>query len=147
MLSKMFKPSGFMPTGNWDNTALFCSISCCYATEGNLEWAWIVYGMKVGQPCSLHSWQHPFMSLYGEMSICLLLIRLDVCLCAFPGLIWFLCFVVCCSDIFVLVVFTINLCVFTLFLWVYIQGFFPASFTLFLYSMWEIMNSTATKNC
>lgn len=29
MLSKMFKPSGFMPTGNWDNTALslFCSIS------------------------------------------------------------------------------------------------------------------------
>lgn len=57
MLSKMFKPSGFMPTGNWDNTALsiLLDLSCCYATKGNLEWAWIVYGMKVGQPCSLHS--------------------------------------------------------------------------------------------
>lgn len=36
------------------------------------------------------------------------------------------------ADIFVLVVFTINLCVFTLFLWVYIQGF---SFSSFIYSV------------
>lgn len=57
MLSNMFHPSGCMPTSNWDNTILsiLLDLSCCYATKGEFEWAWTVFGMKVGQPCSLHT--------------------------------------------------------------------------------------------